>query len=510
MSQGRTRGAAAGLIAGLALWLLAAPVAGAHTGAPAGPYPGLLTSSHFAVHYAAPTSAAQAQQLASNAEKAWAAEVDSWGFPRPVPDGTDGGGSDLVDVYVSDVSPSLGEAHRDDFSADTTTGFIVVDSDSVGDDQALAHELFHLIQYAIYAKGPKFIKEGTAEWAGANVAQRTGWLVTYWRDPSQPLECSPSSPCGSPNDLSYSRWMFYEYLSEHYGSGIVKEILERELALSVGTDTGLGLQAVDDVLAAHGSSLAQAFSGFTGANAGAAYTFPGLADSGLHPSASLTTRTGASTAQLPAQSTSVNHLAAGYMYFYGGTSQVAPPSCNAATLHITVDLPPGVASQPTFADDNGLHPLNVSGNTADVSVPWTDCPYQFGVLGLPNGSRSADGAQFLVHSALAVTPAATATSAPRIKLSRLSVSGRQLRFAVSSSRRGTLGVLLRSRYVRGSFKLRKGKNSLKMRLPARFRGIRQLVATPYSTTGQRGRVIKRRLTIAFSAEAKGRPSRHAL
>ena len=82
-------------------------------------------------------------------------------------------------------------------SASTTSGYIMIDPGPTRDAETAAHELFHLLQYAIYARGAKFLKEGTAEWAGANVARGTSWLFSYWGSPDQPLDCSPTSPCGT-------------------------------------------------------------------------------------------------------------------------------------------------------------------------------------------------------------------------------------------------------------------------------------------------------------------------
>jgi len=91
-----------------------------------------------------------------------------------------------------------------------------------------------------------------------------------------------------------------------------------------------------------------------------------------------------------------------------------------------------------------------------------------------------------------------------------------LRFNVRSSGRGTLLVLLKSHYVRGSFSLKHGLNRLKLHLPRGFRGGRhQLVLTAFSTTGQRGQTLKRHVRIhlrgkpvSASAAAK-KPHRYA-
>ena len=278
-----------------------------------------LDSAHFAVHYPSTVSAADAQTLSNNLESAYATEVGAWGFTPPLSDG-----DSLVDAYVSDTGGNLGEAVRDNPSANTTSGYMVIDPGSVADPETAAHELFHVLQYAIYAKGAKFLKEGTAEWAGANVAHTTSWLFTYWSTPDQPLDCIPGSPCGK-GDLSYARWIFFDYLSEQYGAGIVKEFFQKAAALNAGDDPSTDVQAVDQVLAAHGSSLSQAYNGFTAANTGPTYSFPGLTARRPHSAAS--TYTGANNATIAPQLLTIDHLASNYVYFYSGDPRVSAAGC---------------------------------------------------------------------------------------------------------------------------------------------------------------------------------------
>jgi hypothetical protein len=461
---------------------------------------------HFQVHYPPSVPAGDAQTAASNLEAAYATEVGSWGFDPPVNDG-----DSLVDVYIEDTGGPLGESVRDDAASPTTSGYIVIDPSSAGDAETAAHELFRILQYAIYSHGARFLKDGTAEWAGATVAGGTSWLFSYWGSPDQPLDCIPGSPCGTAG-LSYARWIFFEYLAEQYGPGIVKEIIEKAGALDAGDDPAADLKAIDQVLAAHGSSLTQAFNGFTAANTGASYSFPGLAGSGKLPRSAGSTYTGVTSLTLAPRPVTIDHLAANYMYFYSGDSRVSSAGCGAATLNVSVDLPAGSASVPGISDAFGVHPLSVSGSTASISLPWTGCAGSLAALGVPNpGSTSADdGERFVVHASLVVTPPAlhAGTTAPHITVSlpRLaSVAPRQpfLRFNVRASGRGLLQVLLKSHYVRGSFSLKHGLNRLKLRLPNGFRGGRhQIVLTVFSTTGLRGQTVKRHVRLHLA----GRPA----
>ena len=489
MSYGIRR-LAAGAISVLALLVLSSP---AFASRPDASGWGELDSAHFAVHYPAGVSAGDAQTVSTNLEAAYTTEVGSWGFSPPLSDG-----DSLVDAYIEDTGGHLGESMRDDPSASTTSGYMVIDPGSTGDAETAAHELFHLLQYAIYAKGAKFLKEGTAEWAGANVAHTTSWLLTYWGSPDQPLDCAPGTPCAS-SDLSYARWIFFDYLSERYGPGIVKEFFEKASALGAGDDPAADVQAIDQVLAAHGNSLTQAFNGFTAANAGADYSFPGLSSHRPRPVVSL--YTGANTATVAPQTLTIDHLASNYVSFRSGDPRVSSAGCGAATLHVTVDLPAGSSSLPSISDTFGVHSLTVNAGSAQISVPWTSCPGSQATLGIPNPG-AGDGQQFVVHASMTVTPVKLrGTAAPRITLSlpRLASIARHrsyMRLNVRSSGRGTLQVLLKSHYVRGSFSLTRGLNRLKLHLPAGFRGGRhQIILTVYSTTGRRGQMIKRHVQI---------------
>jgi hypothetical protein len=463
------------------------------------------SGGHFQVHYPGSVPAADAQTVADNLEHAYAVEVGSWGFSPPVNDG-DG----KVDVYVADTGGNLGEA-APDHPGPATSGYIQIDPASAGDAETAAHELFHILQYAMDSRGAKFLKEGTAEWAGANVAGGTSWLLSYWGSPEQPLDCADLTPCAV-GGMSYARWIFFDYLSERYGPGIVKEILTQAAASDAGNDPHQDLQAIDQVLAAHGSSLTQTFNGFTAANAGGSYSFPGLGGGEALPHSAASVYTGVASAALATRAVTIDHLASNYMFFYSGDTRVSSAGCGAATLKITVDLPAGSSSVPSVSDAFGVHQLALNGSTASADVPWTNCQGSLTALGIPNPGGS-DGQQFVVHASLQVTPVKfRGTSAPhiRVSLSKLARVARRLpvlRFDVRSSGRGTLQVLFKSHYVRGSYHLKAGRNRIRLRLPRGLKGGRhQLVLTAFSTTGARGQTIKRRVRIHLAGK---RPTHRA-
>jgi Family of unknown function (DUF6055) len=494
---------AAGTIAGLAISVLASTPAFASVRPSTKQWPDTVESAHFVVHPAPGIGSAQAQQVSDNFEAAYATEVGSWGFAPPLSDGSLGGDA-RVDVYVQQTyNPGeVGEALRDDDSAATTSGYALISPDAADKPETAAHELFHLLQYAVYARGAKFLKEGTAEWAAANVTGKTSWLLTYWANPSHTLDCT--NDCATQN-LSYARWIFFEYLSERYGTGIVKEIYQQVAARQA--DSGAqDLYAIDAALAAHGSSLAQAFTDFSAANGAGAYGFAGLAGKTDYLQLAYRAYTGVTSIGLAAQAVTIDHLASRYVRIYSGDPSSKVSNCGAATLHLKITVPAGAQSQPSFIDSTGAHQLKVTGSTASADLPWTNCDGAQGLLVLPNSSSTGDAAQFVVRISIDVIPpkAALGTAAPKIRLSRLPTRATVARkrpylaFRVKSTGAGSLGVLLKAHYIRGSFRLHAGTNKLKLRLPRSFSGGRhQIVFTAYSTTGARGKTLKRHVTISI-------------
>jgi hypothetical protein len=211
---------------------------------------------------------------------------------------------------------------------------------------------------------------------------------------------------------------------------------------------------------------------------------------------------------LAAQQVPIDHLATGYVRIYSGDPSSKVSNCGAATLHLRVTIPAGAQSQPTFSDGTGVHRLNVNGNTAGADLPWTNCDGTQGVLAIANTSRTQDGSLFVVRISIEVTPPkpALGTAAPKITLLGMPVRATiarkrpYLSFRVKSSGAGSLGVLLKAHYIRGSFRLHAGVNKLKLRLPRSYRGGRhQIVFTAYSTTGARGKTLKRHVTITIAA-----------
>ena len=499
--------------------------------------PETLTSQHFQIHYAGqvlPPGVSvlhqDAADLAANLEQAYSTMLGDWGYPAPLDDG-DG----KIDVFVVDLSVQgfLGLAWVDVPNANQSSGYLYIDDNSVRDLRVAAHELFHLVQAALWAPMDSYVKEASAEWAAFRVLgfpltvdlgeEDPVPLADTVGAPDMSLTCSGGA-CGlNPYDNNgYSRWSFYEYLSERFGGGAVYDLFQKAKTLNDTSLTGSDLLVA--MLQDKGSTLSDAFGDFTVANLSGGYTAPGL--KATLPAVYKLVPTGSATGALGTQSIAVNHLAARYLAFQRGTGASDGP-CHAATLSITVAFPAGLGARPTYrwtAAQSPAQPLAVNGTTASISVPWDTCTWKdVGLLSLPNPTATVDAAVFKVTASLTVDKSTFVTSTPPPagtytgptvqapegeeppsisvygpETLRVSRKKRVVRLVVFSSGMGSLQADLAGLGL-GSRTLRTGNNDLRFTLPKNV--MRTLAArgsltlTAISPSGARGATVTRKLIL---------------
>jgi hypothetical protein len=499
--------------------------------------PETLTSQHFQIHYAGqvlPPGVSvihqDAADLAGNLEQAYSTMVGDWGYPAPLDDG-DG----KIDVFVVDTSGLnyLGLAWADNPSAGQSSGYLYIDDNSVHDLHVAAHELFHLVQYSLWVPMEPSVLEASAEWAAFRVLGFPLTVDMGLEDPvpladtvgapDMSLTCSGSA-CGLTGyeNNGYSRWSFYEYLTERYGGNAVFDLFQKGKTLNDPSLTGsdLLIAALQD----KGATLGDAFGDFTTMNLSGGYTAPGL--KATLPAVYKLVPTGSASGGLGTQTIAVNHLAARYLAFQRGTGTSDGP-CYAATLTITVSFPSGLGARPVYrwtAADSPVQPLAVNGSTASITVPWDTCSWSdVGMLSLPNPSATVDAAVFKVSASLTVDkttfvtskppPAGTYTGptiqapegeeAPSISVYgpetlRVSRKKRVVRLVVFSSGMGSLEADLGGLAL-GSRTLRTGNNDLRFTLPKNV--LRTLAArgsltlTSVSPNGARGATVTRKLLL---------------
>jgi hypothetical protein len=520
-----------------------------------------VATSHFVVHYFSDSAASyaitqtQAGDIAALAERAYAAEVTD-GYSAPSPDVYEGG-SAAIDIYVVDLGSTgvLGYAQPD--GCCPNFGYIGLNGSMPKesfDQKTVAHELFHLIQFVTWIPiqtTDNWLLEGSAEWMGYRTAGFTNSLDVGGldisldcRDPNGTSQCDLKDPY---KDGGYSRWPFFEYLSERWGTAFPATIFQQATAHMSSATT-----ALENAIAAKGSTLTDVFNDWTAVNLTGAYSVPVLQDilptaygstisTGTLASLNAKTAKGAATVTsgpITPVTVSVNHLAARFVAIRHGNASLPDGPCYKATLSLNVALPAGVAAQPYFwwsqKNLDGTKPpaqrLTVTGSTASITLPWDTCDWasSLGYLALPNPTTSSDAKDFAVTGTLTVDKAAQATATPppdpvkvagttidaptsgdvpRIEvfgpqLIHLSATNRVLRVIVSSSDSGSLKAALGSLAL-GSAKLRAGTNDVRFALPEKaLRSLRTistaanaLTLTPTSASGAAGKSVVRKVAL---------------
>ena len=522
----------------LVLFALAALGLGAGTAAarPIG-YLDTLTSDHFVIHYTGDLSALdritaqQAASVAETAERAYSAEITSYGYPAPVDDG-DG----KIDIWVGDLGGPLGVAVQET-PGTQSQGYIALDVAGGLNEETIGHELFHLIQYAIFIPDDGWLLESTAEWMGFRFEGFPLGIDWSLPAPDMSLDCV-GDKCGNQvyETGGYSRWSFFEYLSERYGGTMVKDVFTRGATL--GDPAIPGIQLVADTIAAKGSSLQNVFTDWTVANLTGNYTAVGL--KGLLPTATSEVFTGLDSGALPTQHLAVNHLAARYLAFGRGDGTTSGP-CYAAMLSLTVNYPSSLAARPYFywpVSGSAAVPLSGTAGSVSVNVPWDTCAWDKpGYLVIQNPSTTLDAQTFTVSGSISVdkTTPAGSTDPPKPigipgisipvptiavpptltihapELLRVSAKDRKLRLIVYANGSGKLRATLGSLEL-GTSSLRIGNNDVRYTLPAslvkslrKTSGNNLLRLTSFSPVGTEGTTVTRRVVVVPVKKPKRRP-----
>jgi hypothetical protein len=508
-------------------------------------YPDTIATTHFIVHYTgdllAPDriTAQTAGDIGQIAERAYSTLTASYGYPVPLDDG-----DAKVDIYVLDLGPALLGRATPEGSGNQLPGYIELSYAGGLNDHVIAHELFHLIQFAIFIPDDGWLLESTAEWMGFRFEGFPLGIDLSLAAPDLSLDCI-GDKCGDSNYEigGYSRWSFFEYLRQRYGSTIVADVFNRGATL--GNPTIPGIQLVADTIAAKGSTLADVFVDWTVANLSGNYEALGL--KGVPPVTATETATGTVAGPLPVQHIAVNHLAARYLAFTRGDGTSTGP-CYEATLTVNVTYPAGIGAKPYFYwAGAGGSALALSGSAGSVSaaLPWDTCAWdKAGYLVLQNPSMTADSQVFTVTASLSVdkTKPAVSTDPPKpANINGLPVGGptdegaptltvhapelvmvssksKRLRLIVYSSGDGKLHATLGSLDL-GTLALRAGNNDLRFVLPAtamknlrsKTAGSNILRLTSLSPEGAEGSTVTRRVKITkppAKKPAPKKPKRH--
>jgi hypothetical protein len=525
---------------------------------PAPPF--TLGSQHFVVHYMSDGSGnscdaqkaiteTQAGDVLGYAEQAYGAEVGTYGYPAPLAD-SGLGGDDRVDIYVVDdhaaASGVLSQVFWDGGPPSSSASFNL-DAREGLTPEVVAHAVFNTIQIGMWlpaSRSDDWLLEESAEWMSATVNNFDAAFLTSPGPPDMSLDCRDTlgtSKCNllsGYSNLGFSRWPFWQSVSGKYGIGFVKEVL-LDGAANPGESA---LTALQNVLAAHGTNLADTFTAWAVQQIAGGYGVTAL-DQLKPPIWGQAVKTGTATTTLPALHVPVNHLATRIVEFDRGDGTGAN-ACFAATLQLTINLPPGIGARPYFYW-NGLNnapvALTVNGNTATTTQPWDTCTWfgNQGYLALPNPSTDpiANGQVFTVTAKITVdttTPGQSATPPPQVpvngpvvpvpafdvapfvavfgpELLHLSAAATVVRLIVQSSGSGVLQASLGGQAL-GTASLRAGNNDVRWTLPkALLAGLRRSAAvggnvlklTPLSPSGSMaGAVVTRAVAVDLAKTKK--------
>jgi hypothetical protein len=551
--------------AALAIGIVASPASALGGFRPTGDH--TLQTAHFLVTYhtnpktlASYSTETDAGDIAGYAEQAYAL-YRSWGFPAPPNDG-DG----LIDIQVGDLSQppgpyeSLITSDGPGFPSPDTgyiaiaipaqlQGYATADGSTLlqEEQKEISVDVFSMFAWATWlpaTQDQQWLEEGAAQWAGY-VASGYPGVGGSVAPPDIELSCRDSLAAHQMCDLDpftdsgYSRWAFFQMLANEYGPSFV-------LSAFVNAAAGQPPEtALSNAIAAKGSSLASQFNAYASDMMTGNFGVPALTD--VRPTPEANVLAGTVTATLPpVKVTPTNHLAARYVTFQRGNGD-GSQACFAATLSINVAIPAGTSAQPYFFWDvvgSKPTPLNVSGSTASITVPWDTCDWGTtrGWLSIPNAGTSVEAANFTVTSSVTVDPntPATATAPPLPtsvwgttipvptadvppsidvfgpELLKLSTADPTIRLIVESSGPGTLNATLGGATL-GSASLRAGNNDLRFAVPkGMLTTLRRsasatniLTLTPASTSGSAsGSPVMLHVVIAAAPKAKPKAKKH--
>ncbi len=311
----------------------------------------------------------------------WRKEIGSFGYKKPRSDSLSGshhGGNPngRIDIFIANIGnrglygycttddPRINRnTHRqnsaycvfdNDFRrAEFTTGAFGLAALKV----TAAHEFFHAIQFAYDTFEDQAFMEGTATWIEDEVFTGVNDNVQYLQSgsPMDPVNNASQGPwipldAGHPS-VQYGTWIWYRFLSENHGRGIVKQIWARAVGKA-----NYGFKAIADILVVRGTSLQAMLALFGAWNASPASFYT---EGVRYPTA------GAIAGNNNGPNTfGMFHFSNDYVAFTPGPGN---------TLDVTIDFPPGVGAATVVSfSPAGVTatpiPLDANGHGGPVSV----------------------------------------------------------------------------------------------------------------------------------------------
>lgn len=231
-----------------------------------------VCTAHLCVHYVTNTgdqaSQTWASTVATTFEEVWAKEIDAMGFRAPPGDGNQGENA-KVDIYLENLEGDYlyGYCGVEDVSVPPWShpAYCGVDNDYATFSGALtpteilqvtaAHEFFHAIQFGYDVAEDSWMNESSATWMEEQVYSPVDdnrqYIDNSMTKPQVPAD-SFGGVGGAPDTFQYGQWIWWQYLSQAFGRGIVKEIWDRLDAAGSAPDD-YSIQGMTNVLATKGA-----------------------------------------------------------------------------------------------------------------------------------------------------------------------------------------------------------------------------------------------------------------
>jgi len=187
----------------------------------------------------APPSQKWVNRTLGTMKAVWRKEVGKLGYRRPVKDGRLGGKGGKFDVYLADVgSRGLYGYCSPEYTKRgyrrLASGYCVLDNDFARTQfggkpvnslkVTAAHEFFHAVQFAYDYREDPWLLEATATWMEERFADSVNDNRQYLSDSQLVATWRPLDTFDPNSSVHYGNWVFFEYLSSRFGTGIVKRI----------------------------------------------------------------------------------------------------------------------------------------------------------------------------------------------------------------------------------------------------------------------------------------------
>jgi Family of unknown function (DUF6055) len=211
-------------------------------------------AGHICIHWVpttrdAPPGARWVNKMLKMMNNVWTYEVKKLGYHRPISDGTRGGRSGMFDVYLKELyhqglyGLTVAE-QRTSYNKHLYSSYLLIDNDFKRSQfraapmqvarVTAAHEFFHAIQYGYDVTEDPWLMESTATWMEDQFDDSSNDNRQYlpWsqlRRPGTPLDTFDNA-----SFEQYGNWVFFEYLSEHYGRRVVRSVWNHAAAFHGG------------------------------------------------------------------------------------------------------------------------------------------------------------------------------------------------------------------------------------------------------------------------------------